>query len=270
MPVAVATGVGLAVLALLAFTVGGPLASVILVTVLLTLAAAEYCESLRKAGYHPPTLLVIASVACLSLAAYNEGDQGIGVVLFLAVVFSGLWYLTGVGEQAPLANIGAGLLGVVWIGVLGSYASVMLWFEGDTGLLAAAVIATVAHDVGALLTGRAMGRQPLTPVSPNKTVEGLMGGMASTVVVTVLLVAIVPKVAPLGEGPGGLFDTLVFAVVAAIVAPLGDLFQSLLKRDLGIKDMGSILPGHGGFLDRFDALLFVLPTTYFMARLLLI
>ena len=79
---------------------------------------------------------------------------------------------------------------------------------------------------------------------------------------------IVGRITPFGQDPGDLGAAFVLGVVAALAAPLGDLCESMLKRDLGVKDMGSMLPGHGGLLDRFDALLFVLPATYFTARLL--
>jgi len=116
-----------------------------------------------------------------------------------------------------------------------------------------------------LVIGRIVGRTPLSAVSPNKTMEGLIGGMAVAFGVAVLIVG---RITPFGQDPGDLGSAFVLGVVAALAAPLGDLCESMLKRDLGVKDMGSMLPGHGGLLDRFDALLFVLPATYFTARLL--
>ena len=127
-----------------------------------------------------------------------------------------------------------------------------------------AVILTVSYDVGAFFSGRAIGRTPLTQISPNKTVEGLIGGAALTVVSAVVFLQIIGLVEPFSS-MGGFREAIIVGIAAAIMAPLGDLAESLIKRDLGIKDMGSILPGHGGFLDRFDALLFVLPTVYFVA-----
>jgi len=78
----------------------------------------------------------------------------------------------------------------------------------------------------------------------------------------------VGRITPFGQDPGDLGTAFVLGIVVALAAPLGDLCESMIKRDLGIKDMGSILPGHGGLMDRFDALLFVLPATYFAARLM--
>ena len=132
----------------------------------------------------------------------------------------------------------------------------------------AAIIVTIGYDVGAFFAGRSFGRTPLTSVSPNKTVEGLFGGAVASLIVAVVVFGMLEVIAPFGDkaAGGGFTAAVLLGLVGAIVAPLGDLGESLIKRDLGIKDMGSILPGHGGFLDRFDALLFVLPAVYYLAE----
>jgi phosphatidate cytidylyltransferase len=149
--------------------------------------------------------------------------------------------------------------------MLGSFAGLMLTDANGIGMLLAAVLATVGYDVGGLFVGRLVGRTQLAAVSPNKTMEGLVGGMVVCFAVCVLVVG---RITPFGQGPGDLMSVAVLGIVTAVAAPLGDLCESMIKRDLGIKDMGSILPGHGGLLDRFDALLFVLPATYYTARML--
>lgn len=265
---AVVVGVALAALILGAMSVG-PAAAMVVVTIALGLAAVELFNALRMAGYQPAVLLGLAACVTLPLAVYWRGEQAIPVVLVLSVIFGGLWYLTGVGPEGPLRGLASSLLGIVWIGVLGSYAAVMLAVPGHgTGLLTAAIVVTVAYDVGGLFVGRAAGRTPLSPASPNKTVEGLIGGCAAAVGVGVAM-GVLGKPAPFADLPGGFLDSLALGVAAAVVAPLGDLTESLLKRDLGVKDMGSLLPGHGGVLDRFDSMLFVLPTTWFVARVVL-
>ena len=100
-----------------------------------------------------------------------------------------------------------------------------------------------------------------THTGGNKTVEGTVGGGLATVILTVVLVGVWP-----GLGPWDTGSAAALGVLVAIVAPLGDLCESMLKRDLGLKDMGTVLPGHGGLLDRFDALLFCLPAAYYLAR----
>lgn len=269
LPAAVFVGVGLAALILAAMAVG-PAAALVVVTLALGLGAVEWFNATRVAGHHPAVLLGLAAVVALPLAVYWRGEAAMPLVLVLSVVFGALWYLTGVGTESPLRGLGTTMLGIVYIGLLGSFAALMLSIPTvGTGLLTAAVLVTIAYDVGGLAIGKLMGRSPLSPASPNKTVEGLVGGCAIAVVVG-LVIGVVGAPSPFGDGDlnGGLFPSLLLGLAAAVVAPIGDLFESVLKRDLGIKDMGSILPGHGGVLDRFDSLLFVLPTVYYLARML--
>jgi len=264
MPMAIITAIALGALALIAFKLGTD-ATLALVTVVLTLAAAEFFLAVRRAGYQPASLLGIVAVAALSLAAYWRFEAAIPLVLGLTVLFSLLWYLTGIDRDAPMLNVSVTMFGVLYIGLLGSYAGLMLSDPNGVGMLLAAVLVTVGYDTGGLLVGRLVGRTPLAAVSPNKTMEGLIGGMGVAFAVAVLVVG---RITPMGQAPGDLGSAFVLGVVAALAAPLGDLCESMIKRDLGIKDMGTVFPGHGGFLDRFDSLLFVLPATYYTARLL--
>ena len=264
MTMAVVTGVGLGALALAAFKVGTD-ATVALVTILLVLAAAEFFMALRRAGYQPAALLGVVAVGALNLAAYWRFEAAVPLVLAITVLFSLFWYLTGVDRQAPLLNVSVTLFGVLYVGLLGSFAGLMLTDPNGIGMLLAAVLCTVGYDTGGLVVGRMFGRSPLTAFSPNKTTEGLIGGMAVSFGIAVLVVG---QITPFGQDPGTLGSAFVLGVVVALAAPLGDLCESMVKRDLGLKDMGTILPGHGGLMDRFDALLFVLPATYYTARLM--
>jgi phosphatidate cytidylyltransferase len=135
----------------------------------------------------------------------------------------------------------------------------MLAYQNGVGLILGVAICAVGYDVGGYFIGSQFGKNRLAPeISPNKTMEGLIGGMALAFLLAVLVVShITPWKGDLGHAIG-------LGLTVAIAAPLGDLCESLLKRDLGIKDVGSILPGHGGVLDRFDAILFSLPAVYFL------
>jgi phosphatidate cytidylyltransferase len=160
-------------------------------------------------------------------------------------------------------NIAVTLFAFVYVGFLGSFASLFLRVpdERGVGLLLGAVIVTAAHDIGAFVVGKYWGKTPLAPeLSPNKTFEGLVGGVLASVAVALLVVSRI--------GPWDAGKAFWLGVVVAIAAPLGDLCESMIKRDLGVKDMGKLLPGHGGVLDRVDALLFVIPATYYLARIL--
>jgi phosphatidate cytidylyltransferase len=273
--VAVAVGVGLVLVGLVCFRLGA-LPTTLLATVVVTMAAFEYFTAVRERGNNPATLLGIVAVAGTMLAAATAGLAAYPVVIGLTVVFGLLWYLWVAPGERAVANLGLTLLGVLWIGFLGSFASLFLGLgrvleeaspaittNPGIGVLIAAVIAAVSHDVGAYFVGKYLGRTPLSAASPNKTQEGLIGGVLSSLVVTFVIVGLI-GISPVGDRIGQAF---IFALLCALVAPLGDLCESFIKRDLGIKDMGSVLPGHGGVLDRFDALLFVLPVAYFVTVL---
>ena len=259
---AVAVGVGFLALALILFNIG-PAAAMVLVTIVVGVAVAELYAVQRQAGYEPVTLAGITASVSLVIASYHYGTAAIPTVLFLATAVCLLWYLVGAAADSPVMNVGVTLLGVLWIGMFGSFAALMLSIGDDgIGILLAAVLGTVGYDVGGLFVGKNAGRQPLSAASPNKTVEGLVGGCVIAVIVVVVLSALV------GLGPIDSFgEGLLVGLVIAVVAPLGDLSESLVKRDLGVKDMGSMLPGHGGMLDRFDGLLFVLPAVWLLATM---
>jgi len=261
LPAAVLVGLALAALALLLFSLGPRYAMVIVVAVI-AICAVEYFNAVRRAGYQPAVLLGLVATVAFPLAVYWKGIAAYPVLGVLLVVTGLLWHLVGAdGESRVVESTGVTLLGVAWIGGLGSFAALMLTLPDGVGMFVAAIVATVAYDVGGFAIGRNAGTRPLSEASPNKTWEGLVGGMVAAVMVTLTVVWTVPGIAP--------FDTfsaaLTVGLAAAAAAPLGDLCESLVKRDLGIKDMGSILPGHGGVLDRFDALLFVLPVVFYAA-----
>ena len=271
---ALITGVALLAIAIVALSIG-PAVALALIVLVVALSAGELFNALRVAGYQPATLLGLAASVAMPLAVYWRGQQAIPLILALSVVFGLLWFLSGVSTELPVMNLGVTLLGIGYVGVLGSFGAAMLELEnrvgtGDgTGLLLAAIIVTIAYDIGAFFAGSSIGRTPLTSVSPNKTVEGLIGGAAASLVSGVVFFGMLGLFEPWETADIGITGALLIGLVGAIMAPLGDLGESLIKRDLGIKDMGSVLPGHGGFLDRFDALLFVLPAMYYLSQAVL-
>ena len=265
MGIAIGAGVTLGVVALLLLR-WGPGPTMVLVTAAVGIAAAELLATARRVGYHPAALVGLAASAGLPLAVYWRGEAAYPLVLFLAVAFTLFWYLFGVDTERPAQSAGITVLAIGYVGVLGSFAALILRNGSPLGTntMLAIILPTVAADVGALVVGRNAGRSPLSPVSPNKTVEGALGGFAAAVIVSVLFNHFILDLEPFD----GLWDSAMLGVVIGIVALLGDLCESLLKRSFGVKDMGTIIPGHGGVLDRFDALLFALPSAYYLALLL--
>lgn len=272
LPLAIGVGVVMAAIALLCFR-WGAVPTLLLSTGIVAFAALEFFNSVRQAGLNPATFFGLAAAVALMLAAYTDGTGAYPIVGALVVMFGLIWYLWVAPGDSPVVNLGVTLLGIGYVGGLGSFVGLMLNMFKDaggatidgTGMVVAAVVAAVGYDVGALAAGQLLGHTPLTDASPQKTQEGLAGGVFLSMFATIVVVFF-GDVAPFGDSLG---DTLLLALAAAVAAPLGDLCESVLKRDLGVKDMGSVLPGHGGVLDRFDAILFVLPTTYFVALVVL-
>jgi len=265
-PVALVTGLGLAVLFLVLMWVG-PGATMFLVVPLLAVAAAEFFVSVRRVGYRPATLLGLATVVGWSLAAFWKGIEAYPAVLAVFVIAAFTWYLVDADGERPTPTFAITGLGVLWVGCLGSFAALMLAVPTfGTGLLLGAVVTTVAYDVGGYVIGRTTGQSRLAPhISPNKTWEGLIGGM----IVAVLTATVVFGFIGVAPWDGDTIDAVLLGIVVALAAPLGDLAQSLVKRDLAVKDMGHLLPGHGGLMDRFDGLVFALPAVYYLARVVI-
>ena len=234
---------------------------VLLATVVVVASALELYNIIQRSGFRPATLLGLCATVAVMLAAYWRGEQALPLVLVLVFITSMLWYILEVVEARPLVNVGVTVMAFVWVGLFGSYASLLLRAHNGKGLFVGAVLATAAADIVAYVAGSQVGSHPLARwISPGKTWEGVILGGIGAVIIGALVVR---AFAPWSLGSG-----IKLGIVVAIVAPVGDLCESMIKRDLHLKDSGSLLPGHGGLLDRFDALLFVLPATYYLAQYL--
>jgi phosphatidate cytidylyltransferase len=198
----------------------------------------------------------MAVVAMVVLALYEErADVLIALVASFPVVF--LLALTRTRLDNVAWGIAVTMFGILWIGLPFSHAVFLRELPHGDGLLIDVLVATFIGDTGAYLTGRAWGRHKLAPdISPNKTVEGLAGGLLAGTVAF--------WCAGLYQdwmtGP----DALLLGFLVAITAPVGDLFESLIKRDMGTKDTGTLFGAHGGALDRVDAALFALVAGYYV------
>jgi phosphatidate cytidylyltransferase len=181
-----------------------------------------------------------------------------------AFLATSLMVLSRVSEISGAANrLAASVFGVFYVGgLLSALPLLHRCPSAGSGWVALAIAVTFANDTGAYFAGRAFGRHKLAPaISPGKTVEGAVGGAVAALIVTLAAWAyFLPTLR--------LRDSLVIGVFASVVGPAGDLVESLLKRTAGVKDSGRSIPGHGGVLDRIDALLFVSAYVYLYATLL--
>jgi phosphatidate cytidylyltransferase len=253
------TGVAIAVVALIMLKLGTG-ATTILVAVIVGAASFELYEAFRRAGYHPATVIgLLGSVSIVGIA-YSKGLDAFPLVAVLVLAFTMLWYMLEVVKARPIVNIAITVFGFGYIGVFGAFAGLLLSAPDGTGLIIGLALCAIGYDVFGYFIGSQFGRSRMSPrLSPNKTWEGLFGGMVAAVV----LGGIVGTT--LAPWNGKVIHGLALGLVVAIVAPIGDLCESMIKRDLGIKDLGTLLPGHGGVLDRFDAMLFCLPAVYYLA-----
>jgi phosphatidate cytidylyltransferase len=220
-------------------------------------ALREYAQ--MAARYRPLLIPAYFSVAALVVAA--EFGTAFDVLYVLAAAFVLIFAFAAraqAGEGATVA-MGVTLLGVVWIGIPLAHA-VLLRELPDHGaaLLIDVLVGTFVADTAAYATGRMFGSHKIAPnLSPNKTVEGLVGGFL---------------IGTMGFWFAGLYqdwlsgvDALMIGAAVAAVAPIGDLFESMLKRDLGTKDTGTLFGPHGGLLDRLDAVFFTVVVGYYLA-----
>jgi len=176
------------------------------------------------------------------------------ILAFLPVLFFLFVIELFTKSKYPFANLGHLFLGLIYIGVPFTLAQFIAIDAGNyyPNIILGLLVLTWANDTGAYMIGSQIGKTPLFPrISPNKTWEGSLGGVAVTFLIAWLLSIYVTELS--------LANWLVLAVLVSIFASIGDLIESMLKRSLGVKDSGTIMPGHGGFLDRFDAFIFLLP-----------
>lgn len=273
LPVAIATGAGLAAVFLGLTMFVGPLGALLFATVVLALAGIEYFGKVTEKGYRPAVAPGVTAIAAAPLAGYWVGETGVVMVVAFAFLAGALGFIGASSiESGPMPNMAITTLGVVWIGVLGAYVGMLLDFSNlsstlyadgtpwGTDTLVLLAVGVVANDVGAYFLGSAFGRTALRGwISPAKSVEGALGGTILT-----LLVMVIIGLQELSDTWSSMSHLLMLGIVISILAPLGDLTESMFKRNLDVKDFGTLIRGHGGVLDRFDGFLFALPGVYYL------
>jgi len=260
LPAAVGVGVVLAGL-LVVCLYTAPVAFVVLAVAALELGVWELVDAVAHAGAHPPRLPLLAGTAAILVAAYVAGSDGLVVAFALTVVAVMVWRLA---ERPPGAV--ADLTAAVWIAayapLMAGFVMLMIVQPQGAGRIAVFVIAVVGNDIGGYAAGVWAGRHPMAPtISPKKSWEGFAG---SVVVGTVAGAVFLPLLVHGAAWKGG-----VVGVCCVLAATLGDLGESLVKRDLGLKDMSNLLPGHGGMMDRLDSLIPAAPVAYLLYSALL-
>ncbi|MHB1459154.1 MAG: phosphatidate cytidylyltransferase [Armatimonadota bacterium] len=267
--------IGIPLLVLLVFTVDG-IPFTLGIATISVIGLYEFYQGIRKTGANPQEWAGLASAFFFLFSAmqrFQFGRFSVPGVLTLFVIATLVIELFR-KNRAPIKNLGATFLGVIYVGWLFSYLVGINSIQGDIsplgshipvrlgGWLVLYVTFTVwAADTGAFFIGRKWGEHKLAPwISPGKSWEGFAAGLVSSMVMSIIM----------GQMIGiPLRHSIVLGFGLCIAGLIGDLAESSMKRDIGIKDFGAILPGHGGVLDRFDGLLFAAPLFFYYVTLIL-
>lgn len=245
----------------------GSLPFFIFVIILAVLAAVEY-ERLLPVKYKNNRLLLplFSIIVISSTYLTNRSIINFPVGVFFSIILFTLYvhHIITSDSTIFLQQLGFNLTGIIYLGTGFSFIILLRDFSIQpfdmTKALWLVLLATWAEDTGAYFIGRYLGRTTFFKKSPNKTLEGAAGGIIFTIIVVFIYIEFISTFS---------IYWLLYSILVALVAMTGDLFESSIKRFAGVKDSGSILPGHGGILDRFDSLLFSAPFTYYFLQYIL-
>ena len=259
----VATGVGLGLLGLVVATLYFRREAFLVFVVVAVVAALwELAQAFTRRDLHIPLVPLLVGAVVIIVSAYYAGAEAQLVSFLLTVGGIVIWRVVDGSGPGALRDCVAGAFAAAYIPFLGAFVVLMLDAPQGARRVLLFILLVVASDVGGYVAGVLLGRHPMAPrVSPKKTWEGLAGSL-------VLAVAVGAVGAHFGLGTDAWIGVVV-AVGVVVAATLGDLTESMLKRDLGLKDMGSLLPGHGGVLDRLDSLVVAAPVAYILFLVLL-
>ncbi|MDW7730286.1 MAG: phosphatidate cytidylyltransferase [Bacillota bacterium] len=236
---------------------GGPWYAVLLLIVA-NLGMFEYSSMLRARGYRIPLTIGFLGVSLMLTVIYIEQTNfffPLIMLIFLILFVNALFSM----NRSSIAESAVSFWGIIYLGGFCGY-MLMLRMVPDGALFTYILLLGVwIHDTAAYFIGKKWGMRKFAPlISPNKSVEGSIAGILTTVVIFFSAVILIPEVMPVNPG-----QSIVLGLGISVFAQVGDLLESALKRQLEVKDSGSIIPGHGGILDRFDSLLLTAPFVYY-------
>jgi phosphatidate cytidylyltransferase len=222
----------------------------------------EMVRAVQPSGARPPLVPLLVGGAMMEFLAWFFGPDALAIGLLLTVLAMMVWRLAD-GPAGYHRDVTAGTLIAVYVPFLAGFAAMLAAPADGQWRVLVTLAAVVLSDTGGYVAGVFFGRRPLAPtVSPKKSWEGLVGSLLATAVGSAVMLYFLLDVA--------WWWGLVFGVVVSAASVLGDLAESLLKRDLGIKDMSHLLPGHGGLMDRLDSILFAAPAAYLLLTMLVL
>ncbi|MBN9375135.1 MAG: phosphatidate cytidylyltransferase [Cellulomonas sp.] len=260
LPVAVAVGLGmLAAVAAALFIRKDVFAGLVILAV--CGAMWELARAFARTHVHLPLVPLLVGTVGILVSAYTTGAEALVVAFLLTVGGTVVWRVLDGSGRPALRDAGASAFATAYLPFLAGFALLMLAAPDGEARVALFVLLGVASDTGGYAVGVLLGRHPMAPsVSPKKTWEGLAGSVVLACVVGVVGAQVAFHAQPVVG--------VVLGLATVATATLGDLSESMLKRDLGLKDMGHLLPGHGGLLDRLDSLLLTAPAVWLVLTIL--
>ena len=234
---------------------------------MLAFASKEYVKILEHKGFYPSLKIIIASEIILAIIMYLKRVEYVAAALTFCTFASFLWVLFR-GRQPYIANVATTILGFVYCGYFPLHLLLLrdlnsVAYNDGLGFVVMMFTAVLSTDVGCYYAGTHLGKHKLAPViSPNKTIEGSIGGMISAIIGAVIIGLFINYFFT----PLPWYVSVSVGLICTIFAQIGDLCESLIKRDAGVKDSGHSLPGHGGFLDRSDSFILSVPVMYFFCK----
>ena len=234
-----------------------------LLAVIIFFASKEYVKILEHKGFYPSLKIMLASEIVLALIMFFHRTEYVAAALLICTMAAFLWVLFR-GRQPYIANVATTILGFVYCGYFPFHLILLRDISSNTfnnglGFVVMMFTTILLTDVGCYYAGRKFGTHKLAPViSPNKTIEGSIGGIVCGIAGAMIIGACIPNVS--------MFISFFAGLICTVFAQIGDLCESLIKRDAGVKDSGNSLPGHGGFLDRTDSFIFTIPVMYYFCK----
>ncbi|MBQ0896136.1 phosphatidate cytidylyltransferase [Micromonospora sp. U56] len=256
LPAAIGVGLGLGALILIPLFFYLP-AFLAVVAGAIGVGIWEMARAVRRSGAHPPLVPLIAGGVLMIGLAWYAGPDALSLGLLVTVLGTMIWRL-GDGPGGFQRDLTAATLIAVYVPFLGGFAALLAAAPDDGHLrVLATLVAVVLSDTGGYAAGVSFGKHPMAPsISPKKSWEGFAGSVSAAAVGSAGLLWLLFDLAP--------WWGALFGVAVSVAAVLGDLGESMIKRDLGVKDMSNLLPGHGGLMDRLDSILFAVPTAYLL------
>ncbi len=248
-----ATGIVIGLTALFALMQGG-IWLALLVSIVVFYASKEYTTILRHKGFFPSLKIILASSLIFAVLAYLNKFEWLPLAFTLSAMMALMWVLFR-GRQPYIANVATTVFGFLYCGWFPLHLLFLRNFEGGMGYTVLLFFAVLVTDTFCYIFGSRFGKHKLAAViSPNKTIEGSIGGSVMCMIFFFFFGI-----------PIGLpwYHAVILGILIAAFAQIGDLCESMIKRDAGVKDSSNVLPGHGGFLDRTDSYILTIPVVYY-------